>query len=133
MQNWPPFVRALYRLGKYLVSGAGATVVNLGSLFILTEYAHVYYLYSAIIAFLIAFGFSFILQKFWTFDAGGRGNAKLQLGLFLAISLINLGLTELLLYLLVSILHVWYFGAAVFIGGILAILSYFIYRYFVFL
>jgi len=45
---------------KFAFIGAIGTVLNLGILFGLTNYAHLYYLYSELIAIIIVFGFNYI-------------------------------------------------------------------------
>jgi putative flippase GtrA len=45
---------------KFGFIGAIGTVLNLGILFGLTSYAHLYYIYSELIAIIIVFGFNYI-------------------------------------------------------------------------
>ena len=45
---------------KFGIVGAIGTFLNLGILFALTEYVHVYYIYSEVVAIVIVFGFNYI-------------------------------------------------------------------------
>ena len=45
---------------KFGFIGGIVTVLNLGILFGLTEYAHLYYLYSELIAIILVFGFNYV-------------------------------------------------------------------------
>ncbi len=45
---------------KFGFIGSIGTVLNLGILFGLTEYAHLYYLYSELIAIVLVFGFNYV-------------------------------------------------------------------------
>jgi putative flippase GtrA len=45
---------------KFAFIGAIGTVLNLGILYGLTNYAHLYYLYSELIAIIIVFGFNYV-------------------------------------------------------------------------
>jgi putative flippase GtrA len=45
---------------KFGLVGAAGTVLNLGLLYALTEYGHVYYLYSELAAIIIVFAFNYI-------------------------------------------------------------------------
>jgi putative flippase GtrA len=117
---------------KYIISGGTATCVNLGVLYALTEYAGVHYLQSAIISFICAFFFSFLLQKFWTFNNRRKDILHWQMAGFLAVALVNLSINTLLIYLLVEYAHVWYLLSAILAGGLIALSSFFIYRHLIF-
>lgn len=119
-------------LAKYVVSGGSAAVVNLGLLYILTEYAHLYYLLSAVCSFLAAFFISFLLQKFWTFADKQTTNMHWQMASFFAVSLCNLLLNTALLYVLVDFFHIWYIAAEVCAGIFLAAITFFVYRHVIF-
>ena len=45
---------------KFGFVGAVGTVLNLGILYSLTDYAHVFYIYSEIVAICLVFGFNYI-------------------------------------------------------------------------
>lgn len=121
------------RLGlKFLVSGGVATGINIGVLYLLTEYVGWYYLVSAITAFIIAFCFSFSLQKFWTFKDGRVDVLHTQMPLYLLVSLVALFCNTSLLFVLVQWLHVWYIAAAIIVAGLVALGTFFAYRTFIF-
>jgi putative flippase GtrA len=123
---------AKYKIfAKYLISGGTGAVVNLTSLYILTEFAGVYYLISAVLAFFISLSVGFNLQKRWTFRNKEKKTAK-QAMLYFAVTASNLLINTVCLYLLVEIFQVWYMLAQVLIYGFLAIFSFFVYKYFVF-
>ncbi|MFZ2500428.1 MAG: GtrA family protein [Minisyncoccia bacterium] len=125
-------LKIYYRLFKYLVSGGSAAVVNLGTLYVLTEFAHFHYLLSATLSFAAAFFVSFLLQKFWTFKNTQKEMMHWQMVGFLGVSLINLLLNTLLIYVFVEYFHVWYFAAAIVSGGLLAVSSFFVYKHIIF-
>lgn len=116
---------------KYVLSGMAGAFVNLGTLFILTECAHVYYLLSAIIAFFVSLAVGFNLQKKWTFRNNEKkaGQQALQ---YFSVTGLNLLVNTGLLYVLVEKFHIWYLLAQVLIYGGLAIFTFFIYRYIIF-
>lgn len=128
----PALFTKYFKYIKYVISGGTAAVVNIGSLYLLTEYGHIHYLVSASIAFVFGFTVSFILQKFWTFQNKGRSNMHWQLTLYFIVALGNLAFNTLLLYVLVEFLHIWYIAAAVFSGLFIAFVTFFIYRHFIF-
>lgn len=125
-------MKHLHHLFKYVVSGGSSACVNLGMLYLLTEYAHLHYLQSAILAFIAAVFISFLLQKFWTFQDMRKEIIHWQMMWFLILSLTNLIINTLLIYSLVEYLHLWYLAAAVASGALLAISNFFIYKHVIF-
>ena len=127
-----PFLRRYERVWRYLVAGGSAAVVDLGFLYALTEGFGFHYLLSASLAFIVAFCVSFFLQKFWTFQDPSVERVHAQVVLYFVIAVANLGLNTLLMFLFVEKLHLWYFGAQIIVGALLACGSFFISRHFVF-
>ena len=125
-------MKHFHSLFKYLVSGGTAACVNLGTLYLLTEYAHIYYLQSAVLSFILAFFVSFFLQKFWTFQDMRKEVVHWQMMWYLSLSLINLLINTLLIYTLVEYVHLWYLMAAVVSGALLAVSNFFIYKHVIF-
>lgn len=120
------------QIGKYIISGGTATVVNLSLLYTLTEFFHIWYLISAAVAFVGAFGVSFTLQKFWTFRDHDTEDIHKQLSLYLVVVLVNLGINTLLVYLLVEHAGLWYIYAQIISAMIIAVESFFVYKFFIF-
>jgi len=125
-------MKHFHSLFKYLVSGGSSACANLGILYLLTEYAHVHYLQSAVLSFTVAFFISFLLQKFWTFQDMRKEVIHQQMIWYLCLSLINLLLNTLLIYILVEYAHLWYLAAAVVSGALLAVSNFFIYKHVIF-
>jgi len=117
---------------KYVISGGTSAVTDLGLLFIFTELFNIWYLLSAILAFLIAFFVSFYLQKFWTFRDTDIQQIKKQAGLYLAVALVNLGVNTGGMFLLVEKLDLWYIFAQIIMGALIAFSSFIIYNFFIF-
>lgn len=115
------------RLVPFLVVGGISTVINLLVLFVLTHSGGVWYLYSEAVAFLISYGINFTLQRKWTFRHGTRSMSG-QLALHLPWQLINLGLDETSLYILVEYFGLWYLLAQFITGAWLAGISFLVTR-----
>ena len=116
---------------KYIISGCTGASVNLITLFILTEFAHVYYLISVIIAFFVSLSVSFNLQKKWTFRDNNKKVFK-QLFIYFSITGIDLLVNLYLLYFLVEKLGIWYMLAQIIVYGFLSIFSFILYKFLVF-
>lgn len=116
---------------KYLISGSAGAFVNLSCLYILTEFAGLHYLASAILAFFISLSVGFNLQKKWTFCSKEK-KATRQALLYFFVTVSNLLINTVCLYILVDIFQVWYMLSQVLIYGFLSIFSFIVYRKFVF-
>ena len=113
---------------KFIFSGGLATAVNLIALYFFTEVVGLWYLYSAIVSFLIAFSVGFTMQKFWTFNGDHERKGKWQLIMYLTLNLFNLGINSLGLFLLVEKIGLWYIFAQIIMSGLIAISSFIIYN-----
>jgi len=120
------------KLGRYIMSGGTAAAVDIGFLFIFTSVFHIWYLLSAILAFLIAFCVSFVLQKFWTFDDHGIEKWKSQAVGYFVIAGVNLGINTMLMYIFVDIFGIQYIAAQFVAGALVAFESYFLYQKLIF-
>lgn len=117
---------------KYLLAGSVVVAVNLSVLYTLTEFFHIYYLLSAIGAFLVSFGVSFVLQKYWTFNDTRNEGMHRQAAFYFLVQLCNVSLNTGLLYVFVTYLHIWYVASQAFISFLLAVVIFFVNRYMVF-
>jgi len=117
---------------KYLISGGTTAVVGLSSLYILTEFFGLWYLLSAVIAFILSFFTSFFLQKLWTFNDRSSHSTRWKMLQYLSIALVNIVLNTFLLYLFVEKLGLWYMLAQATIDIILATGSFFVYKFIIF-
>lgn len=119
-----------FKLARYLISGAAAAVVSLGSLFVLTDLVGVWYLYGSSIAFALSVIVSFTLQKLWTFKNRQlhRKIVGLQAFYYVALAVVNLFLNVGIIFLLVEYLGVWHILAQAISGLLVAISSFFLYH-----
>jgi putative flippase GtrA len=129
---WKMVLSPYGQIIKYIISGGTAAAVDIAFLVLFTEVFKWWYIVSAIVAFIIAFGVSFTLQKFWTFRDHGTERIHVQASIYLAVSIANLGINTLLMYLFVDIFGIWYVASQVLAGGLIAIMSFFVYKKFIF-
>jgi len=95
-----------YYLCKYVSSGILSLGVDYAILFILTERAGLYYLYSVAISYFFGLFTNFLLNKYWTFQK--KRDTASQLIKYLLLAGANYILTLGLMYLLTSILGINY-------------------------
>ena len=96
--------KQLFRFG---IVGFTAFLIDAGLLFILTEFCHIHYLISSIISFVVSLVYNYILSIFWVFDVQKKQTCK-EVLLFIILSIIGLGLNQLIMYLGVDLLHIYY-------------------------
>lgn len=121
-----------HKILRYLVAGGIAAAVDLSILYFLTTILGIWYLFSAIIAFLFAFGVSFYLQKFWTFADRSVDRLSSQMIFYFIITSINLSLNTLLMFAFVDGLHWPYLFAQIIVSALIAGESFFVYQKFIF-
>lgn len=122
----------VYRIVRYLMSGGIAMASNLGALFLLVHFIHVYYLYASVISFIMSAAVSFTMQKFWTFQDRPMHDVQKQFTRYIVVLVANLLFNTLLMYLFVEKIGMWYLFAQLLATIIVAVSGYFGYRHFVF-
>ncbi len=125
----PKDQRNVRRILRFVITGGSAALVNLAALYMFTDFVGVWYLASEVLAFLIAFAFSFVLQKYWVFQSTESHKIKRQLPLHFATAGLNLVLNLSILYGLVEYAHIWYLLAQLIANAIVAFLSFFAFRW----
>ena len=97
--HWVPLV-------KSVVTSFVSFLVDYGLLYLLTEGAGLYYLFSAALSFSLANTLNFFLCALWVFP--GRGRSLGQWGAFLAVGAVGLALNVGLMALLTDCLGLYY-------------------------
>lgn len=115
---------------KYALVGSFAAAVNLSATYVL--YKYMWYLLASIVAFVLTFVTSFLLQKFWTFRNMSTERIHIQSSVSLAVALVNLVLNAMAMYTLVSLLGVHYLYAQSLVLTAIALESYLINRFIIF-
>ena len=118
----------ILKLARYIMSGGTGAAVDLGLLYLFTDILMVWYLMSSILAFLISYAVSFMMQKYWTFGDMSRDRIEMQVVAYLSVALINLCLNTLLMYAFVDLMHLHYMVSQFMTSILIAIESFLIYR-----
>ncbi len=92
---------------KFGVVGGGAFLIDYTVLYILTEFAGIYYLTSSVISFIVSLIFNYILSIYWVFDVTKKQTLK-DIVIFVVLSTIGLGINQVVMYLGSDILHIYY-------------------------
>ncbi len=93
---------------KFGFVGGTAFLIDAGVLFILTEFFHIHYLISGAISFTASVIYNYILSVRWVFDARTDVNKAQELTVFIGLSVIGLGLNQVLMWIFVDKLNIYY-------------------------
>lgn len=121
------------RIARFIVAGAGGAGTQLGLLYILTDILGLWYLASAVLAFVVAQGVSFTLQKWWTFRDLSRDRLAGKMAQYFMVGVSNLVANTALLFLFVEYAHLHYLAAQACTSIGIAFVSYQIYKRYIFL
>jgi len=91
---------------RYIFVGGAATVVDMGSLYIFTSIIGLNYLISAAIAFILGVTTNYLLCIAWIFESTGK--VKREIILFVVIGVGGLILNEIIIWLLVEEVGLYY-------------------------
>lgn len=121
-RHWLPVVL------RYLSAGAIGVLAGYVALYVLTDIVGLWYMASAVVAFVLNYGVNFVLHKFWTFRNTRADQASKQLTRYFAMAtaifFANLGL----LFMQVEYLHVWYLAAQLVSTAILTVVGFLVSR-----
>lgn len=98
----------LLQLFRYTIVGGFSFLIDFGTLFALTEYFNIHYLFSAGIAFILGLIVNYFLSVKWVFNSTVMKNRLLEFLLFALIGLVGLGLNELFLWILTDLFFIYY-------------------------
>lgn len=104
------FKQAIHKYKKFIkfcFVGASGVVVNVGLLFLLTEYAGIFYLASSAIAIEASIITNFLLNNFWTWKKRGKGFFS-RLVKFNLVSIIALVINMGILFFFTETVGLWY-------------------------
>lgn len=114
----------LFKILRFGITGTTAAGINLLVLYFLVNFLNLYYLIATVPAFLVAMLWNFVLQKFWTFRVGELTRLYSEFATFALINCTNIIINMALMYVLVSLLDIWYIAAQVVAALIIAVLSF---------
>lgn len=93
---------------KFGIVGTLGAIINLGALYALTEFAGIYYIISAVFAFIIAVTSNFFLNKIWTFKEKVKHKTGIKYVQFFSVALFALAVNLSILYSLTEFVGLWY-------------------------
>ncbi len=93
---------------RYQFVGGIAFLVDFFLLYFFTSFCGVHYLLSGVLSFVISVVVNYVLSTVWVFNPDKSDNKIVEFNLFLLISTIGLGFTELLLWVFTEYFGLFY-------------------------
>lgn len=109
--------KTIVQLFRYTFVSAASLAVDFLLLALLTEIFSIHYLLSAAFSYLGGLIVNYFLSIVWVFHSRKLDNRRLEFGIFLIIGIAGLGINELLMWLFVDVLALYYLLARVFSAG----------------
>ena len=113
---------------RFLFGGVAGVSAYFGTLYVLTEYVHVWYIGSAVVAWILNWAINFAVQKYWTFRDRDQSSIRRQLVMYYGMALSFLIGGTALLYVLVEWVHLWYMTAQIILSCLFTPVSFVISR-----
>ena len=120
-----PTNNSLIQLFRYCFVGGFAFIVDAGGLFVLTEYAGIYYLLSATISFILGLVVNYLLSTAWIFKKSKLSNGWTEFLIYSVIGVVGLGLNTLFLWLFTDCLHIYYMLSKIITAALVMLWNFF--------
>ena len=98
-------IKQLFRFG---IVGGTAFLIDYAVLFACTEFLGIHYFISSIISFSISTVFNYIASILWVFDVDQSKSQSKNFVIFIVLSIVGLGINQLIMWLGVEYLHIYY-------------------------
>lgn len=112
---------------RYLISGGFSSAIDIVLFSLLIEVFDLHYIISASISVTVSFVIRFYLQKVFAFKDRNL-DVHRQIFMYSILYVLSIVITTILLYVFIDMLHLWYVLAQVMAIGIVAVVSFFVYR-----
>ena len=109
---------------RYLFVGGFAAVVNIGSLYVFTEFVHLYYLVANILGFLLGLLTNYLLSKWLVFSKENDLNKITEFIIYAIIGVVGLGLDTGFVWLFTTI-GIYYMIGKIISTGLVFIWNFF--------
>ena len=116
--------KLIAQIMKFGIVGVLATLIDYIVLWILTEYAGLYYVASAAISFSVSVGFNYICSMRYVFVRKENADRRKEFVIFLVLSIIGLGMNQLLMWIGTDVLGIYYLIAKLFATALVMVYNF---------
>ncbi|WP_373212109.1 GtrA family protein [Ruminococcus sp. 5_1_39BFAA] len=109
---------------RFGIVGGTAFVIDYGVMVALTEIFGINYLVSSGISFCVSVIYNYVLSTHWVFDVAKKRKKSEEFVVFLVLSIIGLGINELLMWLLVDKAKIIYLLSKIFATAIVMVYNF---------
>lgn len=113
------------RIIRFCLGGVVGVSSGYITLYVLTEYFGLWYLWSSIVANVLNYLINFIMQKFWTFKNKNTRAIPKQISLYLGLAILFFVTNTGLMYVFVEYGHIQYMISQIILTVLLSVVSYF--------
>jgi putative flippase GtrA len=93
---------------RYIFVGGVAFIVDFTSLYVLTDFFGIYYLYSAAAAFILGLVVNYFISISWVFNKRKLNSKTIEFSVFAMIGIVGLGLNEIFIWFFTDELNLFY-------------------------
>lgn len=116
--------KLISQIFKFGIVGGSAFVIDYGIMIALTEVVGINYLISSRISFAVSVIYNYILSVRWVFEVEKNGDKRKEFIVFIVLSLIGLALNQLLMWVTVSGIHIFYMVAKILVTVVVMIYNF---------
>lgn len=116
--------KLIAQIFKFSVVGGTAFLIDYSVMIALTELCGINYLISSGISFVVSVIYNYILSVRWVFEVDENGDKRKEFVVFIVLSLIGLGLNQLLMWVFVSMIHIFYMVAKIIVTAIVMLYNF---------